>query len=129
MKSRGIIIAVIALLSVWAVLATITAVDNENRRSRLYDERAELQEECERQKRAYEKLEAEYDELETECEELKSARLKGLAYEWLYDMRCHFTEDGYDGAATLTAIFEREGLTSAERAAVHIYIDGILKYE
>ena len=122
-------ITAIALLSVWAILATITAVDNENRRVRLYDECAELQEECEKQERAYDKLKTKYDELGTEHNDLRSAYLKGLAYEWLYDMRCNFTDTGYDGAATLTAIFEREGLTSAERTAVHIYIDGILKYE
>lgn len=122
-------ITVIVLLSVWAIFATITAVDNENRRSRLYDECAELQEECEKQERAYDKLKTKYDGLYEEKEEYRNSYLKGLAYEWLYDMRCNFTDEGYDGAAALTAIFEREGLNSAERAAVHIYIDGILKYE
>lgn len=115
-------ITVIALLSAWAILATITAVDNENRRSILYDECAELQEECEKQERAYDKLKAEHSDM-------RSAYLKGLAYEWLYDMRCNFTEEGYDAELALDEICQREGLTSAEKSSIRIYANGIAKYE
>lgn len=123
---KQLIITVMVFLSVWAILATITAVDNENRRSRLYDTASELQAECSECERAYEELESNYDKL---YEEYKNSYLKGLAYEWLYDARCHFTEEGYDGESALNAIFEREGLSSTERASVRIYIYGISKYE
>ena len=107
---------VIALLCVWAVLATITAVDNENRRSRLYDECVELQDECERQEReyeqSYEKLKKEYDKLEEDCEEYKdmyySEQSTRVDYEWLLDVCANQGNESYDADASLERILRRE---------------------
>lgn len=112
MKNKGIIITVIALLSVWAVFATITAVDNENRRSRLYDE-------CEEQERTYEKLEKEYAELEDKY-------ILHLAYEWLFDVIANKAYDAKKTQASLDDIAEREGLSLAEKNKVALYAQKIL---
>ena len=112
-------ITAIVLLSVWAVLATITAVDNENRRSRLYDECANLREECEEQERTYEKLEKEYAELEDKY-------ILNLTYEWLFDVIATKAHDTEEAQASLDDIAEREGLSLAEKNKVALYSQKIL---
>ena len=115
MKHKRIAIFAIAIISVWAALATITAVDNENRRSRLYDECANLREEC----RTYEKLEKEYAELEDKY-------ILHLAYEWLFDIGANKSYDAEKTQASLDDIAEREGLSLAEKNKVALYAQKIL---
>ena len=121
MKNKGIIIAVIALLSVWAVLATITAVDNENRRVVSVERNEELREEVKSKEKAYKQLEKEYAKLEKEREEYREKYLDAnadytlhLAYEWLVDVMINTSEKAnnahYDPDAALDKICEREGL-------------------
>ena len=119
---RVIIIIVIALLCVWSVIATVSAADIESQRRKLSAEHSFLESNYEDKEEAYDKLKAEHSDL-------RSAYLKGLAYEWLYDMRCHFTEDGYDAEFALDAICQREGLNSAEKSSIRTYVYGIAQYE
>ena len=122
MKNKGIIIVVITLLSVWAVIATVGFASAEKDNRSWFAKYSLV-------KSSYEDKEEAYDELKAEHSELRSAYLKGLAYEWLYDMRCHFTEDGYDAELALDTICQREGLNSAEKSSIRIYANGIAKYE
>lgn len=115
-------ITAIVLLSVWAVIATVgfASVGKDNR---LWLARYSFLESN------YEDKEEAYDKLKAEHSELRSDYLKGLAYEWLYDMRCHFTEEGYDAELALEAICQREGLNSLDKEAIRVYANGIAKYE
>lgn len=105
-------ITAIVVLSVWAILATITAVDNENRRSKLYDEREELQEECEKQEREYKKLEAEYAELKEESEEhsknYQAEVTECICYKWLLDVCANQGKENYDADKALELILRTE---------------------
>ena len=137
MKTRRIVIAVIALLSVWAVLATITAVDNENRRSKLVERNEELREEVKSQDKAYDKLKAEYAKLEAKYEqekdehrELKSEHILHLAYEWLVDVMINTSEKAnntnYDPDTALDKICEREGLGLYSKLSISLQAQKIL---
>ena len=110
-------IIAIVLLSIWAVLATITAIDNENRRSRLYDECEQLEAKCEDQEKAYNKLKKDYDDLEKDRDKWEDKYLDSnayytfhLAYEWLFDMLANSNNPNYNADAALDEICEREGL-------------------
>ena len=113
MKTKGIIIGVIALLSIWAIIATIVAVGTEA----LVERNEELRKEVKRQEKAYEKLETEYADLKTKCEEYREKYIASqadytlhLAYEWLVDMLLNTNNTEYDADAALDKICEREEL-------------------
>ena len=98
MKRRIIISIVIVLLSIWSVLATITAVDNGTKKHRFFNEKASL----ERRLEDMDNLQAEYAELETECKEVKNKleneRYDRLAYEII-------TIDAADKERDFTTVF------------------------
>ena len=91
MKAKHITIIAIVLLSIWAILATITAVDNENRRAKLFEENKILEQnyedmldtEKQKMKEGYEGI---IDVYKERNKELYDLYLKGLAYELAYDM-------------------------------------------
>ena len=126
MKNKGIIITVIALLSVWAVLATITAVDNENRRSRLYDE-------CKEQERTYERLQEKYEAVKEEYDELKTDKngnkYLGLAYEISFEALTEVLakNDNFDIEQRINEVVEREKLSSYEKRALCLMVEELIK--
>ncbi|MBE6547846.1 MAG: hypothetical protein E7667_03075 [Ruminococcaceae bacterium] len=126
MKTKGLIIGTIVLLSIWSMIATMAAVGTEKKRVGLVEQKKELREEfdkeIESQEKAYNELEAKYAELEAEYEQEKNEHLEftlkcttlHLAYEWLVDVMAN-TSDAvnnvqYDPDAALDRICEREGL-------------------
>ena len=126
MKTKVIMITAIVLLSVWAVLATITAVDNENRRSRLYDE-------CKEQERTYERLQEKYEAVEEERDALKADKnvnkYLGLAYEISFEaLTAVFTKnDNFDIEQKIDEVVERENLNSFDKKAVCILAEQLIK--
>ena len=127
-KERIKTIAIVLLCAVTIFVFTGFMSTEESRREQLVHYTL-LESSYEEKERAYDKLKEKYDELEEENSDLRSAYLKGLAYEWLYDMRCHFTEEGYDAELALDAICQREGLSSLNKDAIRIYAYGISQYE
>ena len=114
------------LLSVWAVLATITAVDNENRRSRLYDE-------CKEQERTYERLQEKYKAVEEERDALKADKngnkYLGLAYEISFEaLTAVLTKnDNFDIEQKIDEVVERENLNFFDKRAVCILAEQLIK--
>lgn len=104
----------ITLFSVWAVIATVSAVDIENQRRKLFAEHIFLESNYEDKEEAYDKLKTKYDELKAENEELEDKYIRGLAFEVLWDMGAKSNS----AEVSLDRIAEREGLTFSERTKV-----------
>ena len=124
---------VIVLLSIWAVLATITAIDNENRREKLFEENKSLEQyyedmldsEKEKMKEGYEKI---IDVYKERNEELYDLYLKGLAYELAYDMSNSIVSgEDWDTYEELDKIAIREELDVWDKLDVSNYFVEIVE--
>ena len=131
MKSKGILITVIVLLSVWAILATITAIDNENRREKLFEENKSLEQnyedmldlEKENMKEGYEKI---IDVYKERNKELYDLYLKGIAYEMQYDLSTSIVlGEEWDFYEALDEIAIREELDAWDKLAISNYFSEI----
>lgn len=124
---------VIALLCVWAILATITAVDNENRRAKLFEENKILEQTYEdmidtEKKKMEEGCERIIDVYKERNKELYDLYLKGLAYEMAHDMSVSIVNgDDWEYIIAYTEIMTREGLGIVDMQTVTDYLTAILE--
>lgn len=107
MKTKSIIITIIALLTLWAILATSGCVASEEDNRKQFVKHTLLESSYETQKEAHDKLKTKYDELEDKY-------IRGLAFEVLWDMGAKSNS----ATVSLDRIAEREGLTFSERTKV-----------
>lgn len=128
MKKEWIKNIAIALLLLWAIIATVCAVDNENRREKLFEENKILEQnyedmvemEKETIKEGYEGI---IDVYKERNKELYDLYLKGLAYEMALDMSVSIVNgEDWDFYLAYAEIMTREGLGIVDMDTVTDYL-------
>ena len=115
MKTKWV---VIALLSVWAILATVAVIDAENRNRSLLVKHWFLESNYEVLQEKHERAKEERDEWEDKYLEQKAEYDLHLAYEWMFDMLANQGNANYDPNAALDEIIEREGLSTLTKSSI-----------
>ena len=112
MKSKGILITVIVLLSVWSVIATVGFVSAEKDNRLRLAKYSMVKSSYEDKEEAYDKLKTKYDELEAKYEEYNdmyySEQSTRIVYEWMLDVCANQGNESYDSDLSLERILRRE---------------------